>query len=384
MGRDGTGVTESRGKVRLNFTFEGRRCRETLSLDWTPVNIKAAGRMLAKVKKDIENGLFDYHATFPTSLSKAAPKFSAAAAAGAGGSTLGRALDDWFATQGRKAVSTHNQYRNAVELWKRLLGGPDRPLKEITPTTIEKVVGSTAWASPKSLNNYLIILRGAMKLASREHKDFDNPASEVENSKVQDGEPDPLSVDEMRAVLSDMKKNSHTIVHAYFVFAFNTGMRPEELIALRWTDIRADGKSIRVERAKCHGVTGPLKTYNARDVELTIAAKEALEIMRAYTLNKPTIFENPRTKRAWNSSKSQHEKHWLPSLARCNIERRRSYCTRHTFATVRLMNGLSPQYIARQLGHKNSKMVHETYTRWIDGGDSGRELAKIEAAMAAI
>lgn len=382
MGRDGTGVTESRGKVRLNFTFEGRRCRETLSLDWTPVNIKAAGRMLAKIKKDIENGLFDYHATFPTSLSKAAPKFSAAA--GAGGSTLGRALDDWFATQGRKAVSTHNQYRNAVELWKRLLGGPDRPLKEITPTTIEKVVGSTAWASPKSLNNYLIILRGAMKLASREHKDFDNPASEVENSKVQDGEPDPLSVDEMRAVLSDMKKNSHTIVHAYFVFAFNTGMRPEELIALRWTDIRADGKSIRVERAKCHGVTGPLKTYNARDVELTIAAKEALEIMRAYTLNKPTIFENPRTKRAWNSSKSQHEKHWLPSLARCNIERRRSYCTRHTFATVRLMNGLSPQYIARQLGHKNSKMVHETYTRWIDGGDSGRELDKIEAAMAAI
>ena len=48
------------------------------------------------------------------------------------------------------------------------------------------------------------------------------------------------------------------------------------------------------------------------------------------------------------------------------------------------MNGLSPQYIARQLGHKNSKMVHETYTRWIDGADNGRELAKIEAALAAI
>ncbi len=45
------------------------------------------------------------------------------------------------------------------------------------------------------------------------------------------------------------------------------------------------------------------------------------------------------------------------------------------------MGGANPAYIARQLGHKNAKMLFEVYAKWIDGADRGREKAKIEAAL---
>jgi integrase len=382
MGRNGTGVTESRGKVRLNFTFEVRRCRETLPLDWTPVNIKAAGRMLAKIKRDIENGLFDYRETFPDSLSKAVPKFSAAA--GAGGSTIGRALDDWLETKGQKSGNTRKQYKNAAEVWKKLLGGADRPLKEVTPTVMAKVVGGTAWSSPKLLNNYLIVIRGALALAAREHKDYSDPMNGIENSRVQNKAPDPLSKIEMEQVLKDMHKHYPATTHAYFVFAFATGMRPEELIALKWSDVDWNGKTIHVCRAKTLGVVGPVKTYEIRDVDLIPVAVAALETMKRITATQDTIFINATTKKAWNDNKSQHEHHWVPTLKRCGIRARRCYNTRHTFATVRLMLGIIPAYISRQMGHNSAKMLFEKYARWIDGADRDRERNKVEAALAAL
>lgn len=35
-------------------------------------------------------------------------------------------------------------------------------------------------------------------------------------------------------------------------------------------------------------------------------------------------------------------------------------------------------WVARQMGHKNMKMILERYARWIPDADKGRELNKIE------
>ncbi|WP_406624927.1 hypothetical protein [Acidovorax sp. SDU_ACID1] len=42
---------------------------------------------------------------------------------------------------------------------------------------------------------------------------------------------------------------------------------------------------------------------------------------------------------------------------------------------------MNPAYIARQMGHKNAKMLFSVYAKWIDGADRGREKAKLEAAL---
>ena len=54
--------------------------------------------------------------------------------------------------------------------------------------------------------------------------------------------------------------------------------------------------------------------------------------------------------------------------------------TRHTCATVALMAGVPPAYIANQLGN-SVKMLLDRYARWIPGGDQGNARALLVAAM---
>jgi integrase len=249
---------------------------------------------------------------------------------------------------------------------------------------------SYPWKSAKLLNNYLIPLRGVFALAGREMK-IDNPMEGIENSKHQAQPPDPLSPQEMEQVLDHLRKHCDIRAWAYFEFAFTTGMRPEELIELRWGDVDWTAGTIRVQRARTAGEVKPLKTYNARDVDLVARAVTALETMKPWTMVGSSdktdqelgrcIFENPVTGRPWHDERSQRDTFWRPALRVCGIRWRRAYQTRHTYATNALAAGVNPTYIARQMGHKNAKMLFTVYAKWIDGADRGREKAKLEAAL---
>jgi len=63
------------------------------------------------------------------------------------------------------------------------------------------------------------------------------------------------------------------------------------------------------------------------------------------------------------------------------IRSRDAYHTRHTYATLALMAGSNPAYIARQLGHATTAMVFQKYSGWIDGGDNGHEARKLNAVF---
>lgn len=67
----------------------------------------------------------------------------------------------------------------------------------------------------------------------------------------------------------------------------------------------------------------------------------------------------------------------------CSIRYRAcaAYQTRHTFATLALMAGVNPAYIARQLGHANTAMLFKHYSKWIDGADAGREKSKLNGVF---
>ncbi|WP_041828646.1 hypothetical protein [Paracidovorax avenae] len=93
------------------------------------------------------------------------------------------------------------------------------------------------------------------------------------------------------------------------------------------------------------------------------------------------IFENPNTDRPWNNERCQRYTFWQPALRACGIRRRRAYQTQHTYGTNALSEGANPAYIARQMGHKNAKMLFIVYAKWIDDADRGREKAKIEQML---
>lgn len=372
-GRKGTGVELREKSLRISFTWNNQRCKETLDLAPTPPNIRHAERLVAEIKRKIEVGVFDYAAYFPNS--KHATGTTSA-------TSFAKLCETWLETKGRLADATLSQYKNALLFWQEKLGA-GTPIDELTHGKIAAAVGSHPWPSAKLCNNYLIPLRGVFKLAGREIKHLDNPLEGIENAKQQKAPPDPLASSEMHAIVSDIRKHYHEQVAHYFEFAFLTGMRPEELIALRWDDVDWNHGSIRVERAKSfRGNIKDLKTYNVRDVDLVERAHAILLAQKKYTFMKGAeIFENPITGKAWHDERSQRDHYWKPALKRQGIRMRRAYQTRHTYATNALMGGVNPAYIARQMGHANAKMLFTVYAKWIDSADRGREKAKLEAAI---
>lgn len=70
-------------------------------------------------------------------------------------------------------------------------------------------------------------------------------------------------------------------------------------------------------------------------------------------------------------------KHFKQALRELGIRDRPQYNCRHTYATVCLMAGMNPAFIASQLGH-SVQMLLSTYARWLDSSSDWSELAKLE------
>lgn len=175
-----------------------------------------------------------------------------------------------------------------------------------------------SWKSAKLLNNHLIPLRVVFALVGRELR-MENPMDGIDNSKHQAAAPDPLSTAEMERILVDLRERYDPRVHAYFEFAFLTGTRPEELIALRLGDVDWNHGTVRVERARTAGEVKELKTYNAGVVDLVAHAVAALLAMKPWTSMggmEAVIFQNPVTNKAWHDEHSQCDHYWTPSLRR--------------------------------------------------------------------
>lgn len=56
------------------------------------------------------------------------------------------------------------------------------------------------------------------------------------------------------------------------------------------------------------------------------------------------------------------------------------YNCRHTYATMCLMSGMNPAFIAGQLGH-SVQVLLTTYAKWLNSANDWSELVKLEAAV---
>lgn len=108
---------------------------------------------------------------------------------------------------------------------------------------------------------------------------------------------------------------------------------------------------------------------------------EAFEAQRQHTqLAGAAIFHNPATGAPWPDEKQQRL-HWKRCLRKLGLRYREPYQTRHTFATLALMAGANPAWVARQLGHVKAHMLFRVYAKWIDGADKSRERDKLNAVL---
>lgn len=373
MGRKSTGSIEARkASIRLKFTWQGVRRTETLDLAPTPGNLKSAQLLLDTITTEIRSGTFLYARHFPESDAGKGPTPY---------STFEAYADQWLKTL-TVEHGTKSKYTSAMKgVWKPALGA--KALADILPSDIRAVVATRfETVSGKTINNELIPLRSALQSAMDDRLIPSNPASAIKNLKHQRPLPDPFTPEEMEAILADLKARAPTEVWAYYQFAFCTGLRPSEQIIVRWGKVDWGAPSVRIDTARTYSQEKGTKTSTIRDVDLTPRALEALTAMKAVTFMKGLdhpIFANPATGDPWATDEYQRTTWFQPALKRLGIRHRGAVQTRHTYATTALMGGVNPAYISRQMGHKNSAMLFQTYSRWIDRADRGREADKLAA-----
>lgn len=389
-GRRGSGVDAKNGALRVRFTYQGRRYTETVNLPPTAANLKSVERLSGRLRQEIALGVFDYAATFPES------KFAKAQAAAAPEAVIVQTVEQyakaWTKTlTGEK--STLAGYRTQMfNFWvpakveyagqETRLG--DIPVPAVRHTHIATIIAQKAetGASGKTTNNLLIPLRAMFESAEADGVIEDSPIEKVHNRRHQKKPIDPFDRTEMDAIIVYQDRYPVTVLN-YFTFAFCTGMRSSELIALQWGDIDWNRCTATVQRAQVRHVQKGTKTHQVREVDLndmamaTLRAQKAVSFMRGPNA---VIFCDPEGK-PWLSERRLREQFFQPALRACGIRQRPAYNTRHTYATLALMAGVNPAYIATQLGHADTTMLFKHYAKWITGADSGREAGKLNAVF---
>ena len=124
----------------------------------------------------------------------------------------------------------------------------------------------------------------------------------------------------------------------------------------------------------------PVRMLKHSDVLTALASRLTLSVK---TVNHARCAFLPRStlRRPWLEERALRRSHGEPTLRRLGMRYRPPYNTRHTYATMMLMAGMTPALCAKQLGH-SVEMFLRTYAKWIDGGQNALEMGRLEAALA--
>jgi integrase len=174
---------------------------------------------------------------------------------------------------------------------------------------------------------------------------------------------DPFSPEEMAAIVSALPAQAGNLIQ----FAFWSGLRTSELIALEWGDVDWRKGEIVVRRAKVRNeIKAPKTKASERAVKLLEPALGALTRQKAHTyVHGREVFHNPRTGAPWLNDAAIRKTAWQPALRRAKVRYRYPYQTRHTYASMMLSAGENPLWVARQMGHRDWSMIVRTYGKWI-------------------
>ncbi len=219
----------------------------------------------------------------------------------------------------------------------------------------------------KRINNVLIPLRGICADAFTDGLIERDPMTRIRNLSHRPKEPDPFTLDEVQAIL-DVAEGQ---VRHLFQFAFFTGLRTSELIAIEWSDVNQDQNIAHIRRAVVLGqVKRPKTVSGERDILLLPPALDALKAQQPFTRFKGNrIFYNPKTQTPWASDEPIRLQFWKPLLKRAGVRYRQPYNTRHTYASMMLTAGENPMWVAHQMGHSDWGMIRKVYGRWIPDND---------------
>jgi integrase len=227
---------------------------------------------------------------------------------------------------------------------------------------------TTLDVSHKRINNILIPLRMILEEAYQDEIIGSNPTHRIKNLPLLTREPEPFSKKDIDEILQKMSGLGRNLIE----FAFHSGLRTSELIALQWKNVDITNNRIYVREAIVSNKTKQPKTASGnRTVFLNERSRNALVRHKklSTTANGLVFYDDRNPGKALNDQKIR-KRYWTPALISAGIKYRPPYQTRHTFASQMLQSGKKPAWVAAQLGHSNAAITFARYARWIPNNEN--------------
>lgn len=356
-------------RIQIAFSYRGVQCRELLPPQpITKTAVTLAAGLRAEIQRKIQAGTFRYSDYFPDS--PRARQFDLGGRQVLIADRLDAQLQVYErqVANGQLSTSTLVGYRKAIcgirmQYWR------DKTLADATPSMLRDWIGGLGLTA-KAARNLLTPLRSVFEDALNDGLIDYNPFDRIalkkllrQTTKASDYEVDPFTIAERDELLKHARADERPMLQ----FWFATGLRPGELMALRWSKIDWIGRTARIDRnlvAKTE--KGPKTEAGIRDVDLSDEAIAAIIAQKPATfLAGEHVWVNPRTNTPWETDAQIRKTLWEPLCKRAGVRYRNPYQVRHTYASSMLTAGANPWYVAQQLGHVDVQMVFRVYGKFI-------------------
>lgn len=255
----------------------------------------------------------------------------------------------------QKATRRASTYRRDQMLYNNvkesfggmLLGGIGA--NEIRKYITKRMSGETCRGtapSPAQLNRERAFLSAALNAALVADYIDRNPVAKVKKLREDNTRDRWLTGDEEAALLAKCPGWLRPIV----VFALNTGMRRNEILGLKWSDVDKAKRLVRVGQES--------KSHKTRYIPINSTVEALLDAQTRYVGEEgpvPFVFVNPRFLKPYNSFSVSH--HFKTAAIDADLGDVVFHTCRHTFASRLVQAGVPDREIQRYLGHSSLQMV---------------------------
>lgn len=255
-----------------------------------------------------------------------------------------------------------------------------RKINSLQPSEIREWQNALAERlSLGTIKKYRGVLNHILDDAWRDGIIAENPISKVRlpknaNAKVFRTAMLPFSENEIDLIL----KGSQGQFRRFLQFSIFSGIRPGEAIALEWSDICFDTKTIDISKTTKRSGSGgyvigkPKTKASIRKIDMLPQVEEALCAQFLETgLKNQKVFLN-RFGKPWNTPDFFNARFKL-HLQKIGIERRNLYNTRHTFASQMLSKKIDIGWISKTMGHSNIQITLQKYAKFVPKNEDERE-----------
>jgi integrase len=246
--------------------------------------------------------------------------------------------------------------------------------------------------SPRTVRYVHSILSSAFSQAVKWQMLVVNPCDVVNLPRQQKTEMKAFSPEQAKRFLDAAKDNKHGLI---FAFALASGMRPEEYLALKWSDIDFEKHTATVQRVLIWRKGGgwyfsePKTAKSRRTLPLP---ESLLQDLRKHKIRQAeamlrlgTEYERNNFVFATNEGKpirygNLTKRYFHKVLEKAELKGFRLYDLRHTMATLLLSEGVNPKIVSERLGHASIVLTLDTYSHVLPDMQKGAT-EKLEKLM---